>query len=104
MFNERVGGLLKNNESFFSRLVSTASLNFQSAIKENSEEIASQTTEEPMATTNEVVSPTTEGQVITTREIISSPTEGLTVEYSTDLPQTIDIESIENEVLQVVTH
>ena len=93
MFGERVGGLRKDNDHYFvSRLVSTASLNFQnvtSSIKENTEE---------------VTSPTTDGLVVTIREVISSTTEGLTVEYNTDLPQTIDIESIENEVLQVVTH
>ena len=108
MFNERVGGLrIENDHYFVSRLVSTASLHFQngtSSIIKNTAEITSPTIEEPMATTNKIASPTTDGVVVTTRKVISSTTQGLTVEYSTDLPQTIDIESIENEVLQVVTH
>ena len=105
MFSERVGGLrIEYDHYFVSRLVSTASLHFQnvtSSIIKNTEEVASSTTE---TTTAETTSPTTDGVVVTTRKVISSTTQGLTVEYSTDLPQTIDIESIENETLQVVTH
>ena len=49
MFGKRIGGLrIENNHYFVSRLVSTASLNFQyvtSSIKENTEEVTSPTTE-----------------------------------------------------------